>query len=156
MNLELRLAALVSEMVRAIQILHAHIGRRADLTTVEKSTIVGAINEIDSVVLVGGFTLPPEVETQIQEFKNTIIAGASPTYDTFQKIYNAMQSANASLILILAGLTARVRFDVPQSLQEIHKRNAVQSIGGVSQSDIGTDYDLAGRLREQVDAALLV
>jgi hypothetical protein len=136
------------------------IGSLPALTTTQKTSLVGAINEldaaIDAAVAAAGAQIDDaavtsatktwsinKVKVELQAQKDAILGGAGAAFDTLQELAAALGSDGNFAATINTALAKRVRFDAVQTLTGPEKIQALSNIGGVSTSEIGnpdTDF----------------
>lgn len=145
--------------------LMAVIGLRSNLTTTEKGTIVGAINEVKAQVSANGATINDTTPTNASTFssnkiesrltetraalKGEILGTVSPAMDTLQEIIAIINSndteADTALAALLTSVGNKVAFDTnTQGLTAPQKQNARTNIGAYSLDD-AVALDLAAR-----------
>lgn len=147
------------------------MGLLSSLTTIEKSSLVAAINEINAKTAGAGAQIDDvtarsttvysssKVVSAIAEaraaLKTEILGGAGATVDTLQEIATLLANSDIDDDNAIAALTTalgnRVRFDAPQTLTAPQKVQANANIGSVSLAQFG---DPAATYRDVFLAAL--
>lgn len=124
----------------------ARQGNLANLTTTEKTSIVGALNELKT--LIGGTINDNQTGTAstysaakinqlISQAKSDIIGGAGAAFDTLKEIADLLSGEDNAISALNAAIANRLRVDAAQSLTEPQKTQARTNIGAVGTSDIG-------------------
>lgn len=161
MSLQTRLAALAQAIATDIKALTANQGSLAALTTVAKSSLVAAINElqgeIDALAAGAGSILDSastgdtahtwsanKILAELNQLKSDIIAGAPTAYDTLLEISNKLSSDDTAITGLLTAVGNRVSFDTAQSLTTPQQLQACQNIGlGDPETDLVAAYTAA-------------
>lgn len=139
----------------------ARQGNLANLSTTEKSSLVGALNELktaigsainDNQTGTSSTYSAAKINQLIAQAKSDIIGGADSAHDTLVEIQNLMNAEDGLLASLNAALGNRVRFDAAQNLTNPQKVQAIANIGAVSSSDIG---DVNANFVAVFEAALL-
>ena len=153
MSLQTRIESLVIRIAQEFNTLNGKTGTLASLTTTDKSSLVAAINELQSAVLSGtgiddanvALTTTyssTKIVTLLDTLKAEILGGADAAYDTLVEIQQLLQDGTSGLDALLAAVNNRVRFDAAQTLTAPEQAQARSNIGAVSASDVGdTDTD---------------
>ena len=153
MSLQTRIESLVIRIAQEFNTLNGKTGTLASLTTTDKSSLVAAINELQSAVLSGtgiddanvALTTTyssTKIVTLLDTLKAEILGGADAAYDTLVEIQQLLQDGTSGLDALLAAVNNRVRFDGVQSLTVAEQLQARSNIGAVAASDVGnTDTD---------------
>lgn len=134
--------------------LHEKIGVLGNLSTTEKTSLVLAINELntalgkidvssvidDTQVLAdktySSSKIASEITAAAQQVKNDLLNGAGEAYDTLKELADLIQT-NASAIEALEALAAgHVRYDEPQTITDEQKTQARGNIGAASAADL--------------------
>lgn len=105
MSLVTRITALINSIATDIKDVYAKIGNLSSLQTTNKSSLVGAINELKSSgglqindttpstsTTFSGTAIDNKIATAKTEVKNEILGGASAAYDTLQEIQAQMEA----------------------------------------------------------------
>lgn len=154
MSLQTRIESLVIRIAQEFNTLNSKTGTLANLTTTDKSSLVAAINELQSAVLSGtgiddanvALTTTyssSKIVTLLDTFKAEILGGADAAYDTLVEIQQLLQDGTSGLDALLAAVNNRVRFDAAQTLTVIEQQQARENIGAIALSAIGdadTDF----------------
>lgn len=174
MSMETRITAALQLIGADIKALNVARGSLGDLTTVDKTSIVLAINEIVTAVatLTAGAAgiddlagngdvsvtwsadkIYDSIETAKQAVTNSLVNGAAAALDTLNELATALGNDPAFATTIADGLALRVRVDAVQSFTGLQQTQARTNIGAVAQADfdelvtaIGdTDTDFAAQ-----------
>jgi len=154
MSLQTRIESLVIRIAQEFNTLNSKTGTLANLTTTDKSSLVAAINELQSAVLSGtgiddanvALTTTyssSKIVTLLDTLKAEILGGADAAYDTLVEIQQLLQDGTSGLDALLAAVNNRVRFDAAQTLTVIEQQQARENIGAIALSAIGdadTDF----------------
>jgi len=154
MSLQTRIESLVIRIAQEFNTLNGKTGTLASLTTTDKSSLVAAINELQSAVLSGtgiddanvALTTTyssTKIVTLLDTLKAEILGGADAAYDTLVEIQQLLQDGTSGLDALLAAVNNRVRFDAAQTLTVIEQQQARSNIGAVALTAIGdvdTDF----------------
>ena len=138
------------------------IGTLPNLTTTEKTSLVGAINELDAKVAslqnataINDSTNASTTETYsvtkilssiqnaVNALKNDLVNGAGSALDTFKELADAINNDSTFAQTLALGLGKKVDFSQVQSLTLAEKLQARTNIGAVGLADIGdtsTDF----------------
>ena len=105
MSLLTRITALINSIATDIKDVYAKIGNLSTLQTTNKSSLVGAINELKSSgglqindstpstsTTFSGTAINNKIATAKTEVKNEILGSASAAYDTLQEIQAQMEA----------------------------------------------------------------
>ena len=105
MSLLTRITALINSIATDIKDVYAKIGNLSSLQTTNKSSLVGAINELKSSgglqindttpstsTTFSGTAINSKIATAKTEVKNEILGGASAAYDTLKEIQAQMEA----------------------------------------------------------------
>lgn len=156
---EERLSALATQVGTDVKLLITNMGDLTALSTVAKTTLVAAINElqgalgslIDDTANDGAtgatwsankiFDELAALKTQI---KDELVNGASAAMDTLQEISAALNDDPNFATTIVAGLNNRLRFDEAQTLTTAQRLQACTNIGiGNPDTDLVAIYTAA-------------
>lgn len=133
------------------------------LTTIDKSNLVSAINEINakpgsSIVIDDVVPSTTKVyssaktATEIAGAVAALVNSAPSTLDTIGEVAAELSNNSDAVTALFTAVGFRVRFDAPQALTTPQKQQALENIGGVSAAELGwIDTDLAAAF----EAALL-
>ncbi|UQN10343.1 hypothetical protein [Deinococcus sp. QL22] len=152
MTLAAKLTALATAVGVDIKALITTRGNLAALTTTEKTTLVGAINEIKAAVAsASGINDAASSSTSsyssskvidlLTTLENKLTGGASSALDTLGEIEARLGTDQTALGNLLTAVGNRVRFDDVQSLTAPQQAQARANIGAASAADTG---DAAG------------
>ena len=150
MSLQTRIESLVIRIAQEFNTLNGKTGTLASLTTTDKSSLVAAINELQSAVLSGtgiddanvALTTTyssTKIVTLLDTLKAEILGGADAAYDTLVEIQQLLQDGTSGLDALLAAINNRVRFDAAQTLTVIEQQQARSNIGAIELTAIGDD-----------------
>lgn len=154
MSLQTRIESLVIRIAQEFNTLNGKTGTLASLTTTDKSSLVAAINELQSAVVSGtgiddanvALTTTyssTKIVTLLDMLKAEILGGADAAYDTLIEIQQLLQDGTSGLDALLAAINNRVRFDAAQTLTVIEQQQARENIGAIALAAIGdadTDF----------------
>lgn len=135
-------------------------GNLTALTTVQKTSLVAAINEVQAGLKSVDLTAlindaagagvvdktwsADKIVSALSNLKSEIIAGAPEAYDTLQEIAAYLAANDGSLNALLTAINNRVRFDAAQVLTPAQKLQACQNIGvGDPEVDLVAAYTQA-------------
>ena len=113
MSLQTRIESLVIRIAQEFNTLNSKTGTLASLTTTDKSSLVAAINELQSAVLSGtgiddanvALTTTyssSKIVTLLDTLKAEILGGADAAYDTLVEIQQLLQDGTSGLDALLA------------------------------------------------------
>ena len=149
MSLQTQLTAVVQQIARDVKTLLAQDGNLNALSTIEKASLVAAINEvnehlnnlIDDAALAGNTThtySADKILTLFNTFKSDILGeGVSAAYDQLVEIQNFLQGNDTAIGNLLTAVSNRVRFDDAQSLTNEQQAQARANIGAASAAAVG-------------------
>jgi len=154
MSLQTRIESLVIRIAQEFNTLNGKTGTLASLTTTDKSSLVAAINELQSAVVSGtgiddanvALTTTyssTKIVTLLDTLNAEILGGADAAYDTLIEIQQLLQDGTSGLDALLAAINNRVRFDAAQTLTVIEQQQARENIGAIALAAIGdadTDF----------------
>lgn len=153
MSLQSRIDSLVIRLAQEFNTLNGKTGLLADLATTHKSSLVGAINELQAAVSaatsiddvnigLNSTYSSSKIVSLLDTLKADILGGADAAYDTLVEIQQLLQDGSTGLDALLLAVNNRVRFDAAQNLTASEQAQARTNIGAVSSADIGnTDTD---------------
>jgi capsid protein len=153
MSLATRIESLVIRVAQEFNDVRAKAGHLASLTTTDKSSLVAAINELqtavqsataidDNQIAASSTYSSTKIVSLLDALKADILGGADAAYDTLLEIQQLLQSGTTGLDALLAAVNLRVRFDGEQTLNAAQQAQARSNIGAVAASDVGdTDTD---------------
>ena len=139
MSLQTRIESLVIRIAQEFNTLNGKTGTLASLTTTDKSSLVAAINELQSAVVSGtgiddanvALTTTyssTKIVTLLDTLNAEILGGADAAYDTLIEIQQLLQDGTSGLDALLAAINNRVRFDAAQTLTVIEQQQARENI----------------------------
>lgn len=148
MSLQTQLNSFVLRVAQEFNTAKERTGNLSALTTVNKSSLVAAINELQAQVSASSDIDDSQVSTSTTYSSNKIVAlldalkadilgGADAAYDTLLEIQQALTSSSSGLDALLAAINHRVRFDAAQTLTVSEQAQARTNIGAVGTTDIG-------------------
>lgn len=153
MSLATRIESLVIRVAQEFNDVRAKAGHLASLTTTDKSSLVAAINELqtavqsataidDNQIAASSTYSSTKIVSLLDALKADILGGADAAYDTLVEIQQLLQSGTTGLDALLTAINLRVRFDAAQTLTVAEQLQARTNIGAVAASDVGdTDTD---------------
>lgn len=164
---EAEIKLFATEVGTQLKGLRTLMGLLSSLTTVEKSNLVAAINEVNAKTAGAGAQIDDvtartttvysssRTEARITEataaLKTDILGGAGPTVDTLKEIADILATSGSDVAALTTALSKRVRFDAAQTLTAPEKIQANANIGSVSLAQFG---DPAATYRDVFLAAL--
>lgn len=163
MSLSTNILDFATRVATEIKSVRSTIGSLAGLSTTDKTTIVGAVNEVRALVVASKTVIDDAVAststvwsssrtdsaitTATQAVRNDILGGAGAAYDTLQELRDLLATvdtdADSAIAAINTALGNRVRFDEAQTLTALQMLTARTNIDAVSATDVGstsTDY----------------
>lgn len=125
-------------------------GDKTSLTTTDKTTLVAAINELNTLLsstteildsATAGNTTKTwsadKIITELNATKTAILNGAPAAYDTLLEIANKLASDDGVTAGLLTSIGNKVAYDQAQSLTTPQKAQAIANIGAISAADVG-------------------
>lgn len=131
MTLQARLESLLARLATEFKTIRSQIGALDALSTNEKSSLVGAINDLRSqLAAIGGGTgggtggaviddgnlggtattlSASKISALLDALRSDLVGGADAAFDTLKELQDAVQSDQTGLAQVLAALDARVR-----------------------------------------------
>lgn len=160
MSLQARLNTLIQAIGTDTKAILTSRGTMASLTTTEKTNLVGAINElktlidgvvvgaiIDDAAIVGDVThvfSADKVLAQLAALKAEILGGASAAWDTLQEIATWAETNDTAISGLLTAVGNRVSYADVQSLTAPQQAQACANIGvGDPETDLVAIYNTA-------------
>ena len=154
MSLQARLESLVVRVAQEFNALNVKTGALNALNTLDKSSLVAAINELKSALQstslisdtqVGLSTTysSSKIVAALDALKADILGGADSAFDTLLELQQAQQNDQSGIAALTASIERRVRFDAAQTLTAAEQAQARANIGAVASSEIGnpdTDF----------------
>lgn len=143
MTFEQRAVALAQGIGGSVRTLLHDLGELAALTTTNKESLVGAINElkqtlgaIDLTALISDGTTTTENAWSVDKIiaaltaaKQDIIDGAPQAYDTLKEISDYLAANDVTIGSLLTDIGSTVRYDASQSLLGAEQFQACDNIG---------------------------
>lgn len=153
-NFTTRVTELATATGTKLKELHAKIGPMINLTTVEKASIVGAINEIvadlasleaasgaqiddDAVAAADKTWSVNKIKVELQVVKDALLGGVGTAFDTLKELADALGNDPNLSQTLLNDIGKRVRFDAPQALTAGEKSQARENMGAQAADEIG-------------------
>ena len=162
MSLEVELSRFAQAVGLDVSTLLTKVGNLNALTTAQKSSLVGALNEVRQLALDaantggGGSEIDDagtgaavtwsaqKIAAEITEAIDALVAGAPSALDTLHELATALQDQDSAVSALTNSLSNRVRFDAPQTLTEAQQVQACQNIGvGDPTVDLVAAYNAA-------------
>lgn len=158
MTLETKIRDLATAVATEINTIRTERGALASLSTTEKASIVGAINELktaidsvssatinDAVTATDSVWSSTKVNSEISTAVSDLVNGAPGALDTLAELATALTGNDSDIAGILTSLSNRVRTDTAaQGLDATAQGNARTNIGAQSSAAVGnTDRDFA-------------
>jgi len=150
-TLEERVVFLAKAIGSDVKGLSASIGKLNDLATAEKTSLVGAINELASnVVAAGGSEIDDgaaststnrtysaaKITSVVSEAITALVGGAPELFDTLKEIADELAKNPGALDAILAQLENKLSIDKEQTLTAEQKAFGLGNLGAVSQAEL--------------------
>ena len=164
MSLVSQVSSLATRIGTEFKTLRATLGSNASLTTTDKATLVGAINEVATAVGSAGATINDTTPSTITVYSSTktdaqisaataaLVASAPGALDTLDELAAALGDDANFAATTATSIGNRVRYDAAQSLTGPQQTQARANIGaGTSNLVIGTG---AGTAAEGNDSRL--
>lgn len=173
MSLDNKALALATAVGADIKILIDTVGTLGDLSTVDKTSLVGAVNELqsdfqaildlqttnnDSIDDLAGAGIlnktwsADKIISALEQVKNEIIAGAPEAYDTLQEIAAYLTANTQNINDLLTNLAGTVRYDDVQSLTDVQQQQSCTNIGiGSKDVDARSSYLIASDINTFID-----
>lgn len=157
MSLTSRIGELITAVGADIKNLQTTRGTMAGLATTEKTNLVGALNELKTLVdgASGGAISDAEtdtdttwssskINTSINAAISALVAGAPGTLDTLNELAIELADQDSVAAALTTAVGNRVRFDAAQTLDSTQKAQANTNMGSLSLVNSGNpDTDLA-------------
>lgn len=159
MSLENRIVALAQAIGADVKVLTSKQGDLTSLSTVAKTNLVEAINEIhaalgnkiddlagdgDTTVTWSADKIFDTIEAAKLAVKNDLIDGSAGALDTLKELAVALGNDPNFAVTIATELGSRVRFDAEQTLTAAQKLQACTNIGiGNPEVDLAVVYSTA-------------
>lgn len=111
--------------------LESNQGDLTTLTTTQKATLVGAINELKAAVtsIPSDVVTRPEMTTAVNDALNGIIDGAPQAWDTFKEFADYVAADQTAATAMLESLAKRVRVDAAQTFTVAEKDQGCENLG---------------------------
>ncbi len=157
MSLATRLTSAFQSIAADIKNLLSTRGNLSSLTTTDKTSLVNAINEVNSLVgsiaeiddeAVSSSTTKTysanKLTTLLNDLKDEILGGAGSAYDTLQEIQTLLEGDDTAISGLLTAVNNRIAYDATQSLNSTQKLTACNNIGiGDPEIDLVSIYNTA-------------
>lgn len=150
MSLTTQISNLAVRIATECKSIRATTGDKTTLTTTNKTSLVAAINELQSSLSVAAGILDSagagdtthtwsadKIITAISAAKADLINGAPAAYDTLLEIANELSTNGGAITGLLTAVGNRVAFDQAQTLTAPQKAQAISNIGAISAADVG-------------------
>lgn len=148
MSLQNQISNLAVRIGTECKSIRATIGNVNSLSTTDKTSLVAAVNELNTVLSQASQILDTATNTaytwsaskiisEITLVKSQILDGAPAAYDTLIEIANKLSQDSDSIGALLTAVGNKVAYDQAQTLTTAQKSQALENIGGVSTTDIG-------------------
>ena len=114
-------------------------GDLTTLTTTEKTTLVGALNELKTGLTAVTSTAidAATVQGMIDTGITALVNGAPDALNTLNEIAAALAEDQTALDGILSALAKRVRVDAVQNFTDVEKTQGRDNIGAAASADVG-------------------
>lgn len=137
----------IKQVGQDIATLKNRLGQLTNLSTTEKNSLVGAVNELKATIdtksggatINDASTLATEVysaakvieiiNTAKSDIKNDLVNGSSAALDTFYEFAAALNNDPTFATTVANALNNRLRFDAVQSLTTAQKQMAASNLG---------------------------
>lgn len=159
MTLQTNLQSLISAVATDIKSLTTKQGNLANLTTTEKTNLVGALNElktaissVDLTALLADTTASAtnktwsidKIKSEISGSINALVNGAPAALDTLKELADLLSSNDSAINSLVTSVSNRVRFDAAQTLTAEQQAQACTNIGiGNPETDLAAAYAAA-------------
>lgn len=162
MTLETRIIALANAIGADVKTLTANAGSLSALTTVAKTSLVAAINELvtatssagaqindtagngDTLVTWSADKIYDSIEAAKTAVTNSLVNGAAATLDTLNELAAALNNDPSFSTTIATQIANRVRYDAAQTLTLGQQQQACANIGvGDPDRDLAAAYATA-------------
>jgi hypothetical protein len=159
MTLQTNLQSLISAVATDIKSLTTKQGNLANLTTTEKTNLVGALNElktaissVDLTALLADTTASAtnktwsidKIKSEISASINALVNGAPAALDTLKELADLLSSNDSAINSLVTSVSNRVRFDAAQTLTTEQQAQACTNIGiGNPETDLAAAYAAA-------------
>lgn len=160
MSLAVRISQLAQAIATDIKTLLAGQGNLAALTTVQKGSVVAAINELKQSVEAAQAAAGAQIAdtasdvehtwsaakiiAQLNQIKSDIVNGAPAAYDTLVEVATKLASDDGAIAGLLTAVGNRVSFADAQTLTAQQQAQACANIGvGDPETDFVTAYTTA-------------
>ena len=157
MTQQARITALAQAIATDIKTILINQGSLAALTTTQKGSLVGAINELKSLVDASGSPINDALGTSLTKtysidkiialialVKSEILGGVSAAFDTLLELQNQLGSDGTNISNLLTAVGNRIRFDAAQSLTAQQITQACANLGlGEPDTDLLAIYNAA-------------
>ncbi len=159
MSLETRIIALANAIGADVKTLTANAGSLSALTTVAKTSLVAAINELvtatssagaqindtagngDTLVTWSADKIFDSIEAAKTAVTNSLVGGASAALDTLNELAAALNNDPSFSTTIATQIANRVRYDAAQTLTLPQQQQACANIGvGDPDRDLAAAY----------------
>lgn len=150
MSLTTQISNLAVRVATECKSIRATTGDKTTLTTTNKTSLVAAINELQSALGTAAGILDSagagdtthtwsadKIITAIAAAKSELINGAPAAYDTLLEIANELSTNGGAITGLLTAVGNRVAFDQAQTLTAPQKAQAIANIGAISAADVG-------------------
>lgn len=150
MSLTTQISNLAVRVATECKSIRATTGDKTTLTTTNKTSLVAAINELQSSLGTAAGILDSagagdtthtwsadKIITAISAAKADLINGAPAAYDTLLEIANELSTNGGAITGLLTAVGNRVAFDQAQTLTAPQKAQAIANIGAISAADVG-------------------
>jgi hypothetical protein len=162
MSLETRIIALANAIGADVKTLTANAGSLSALTTVAKTSLVAAINELAAATASAGAQINDaagngnttvtwsadkiydSIEAAKTAVTNSLVGGAAAALDTLNELAAALNNDPSFSTTIATQIANRVRYDAAQTLTLVQQQQACANIGvGDPDRDLAAAYATA-------------
>lgn len=138
------------ELATNIRALQDEKGQNSTLTTADKATLVGAINEvkaaldtlanstvIDDAATGADVTLSAaEIISRLETLREDILGGAGAAFDTLQELQVFAEANEGAAASLAAAQVKRVRVDAAQPFTPVEQAQGRDNIGAAAAADL--------------------
>lgn len=125
----------------------AKIGDLGTLTTTQRASLVGALNELktgidaavkidDAKTQVGTTWSSTKINSAINAAISALVSGAPEALDTIKEVADAINTNKDAITALQKIAAGHVKFDAAQTLNDTQKQQARENIGAVSAAEV--------------------
>ena len=156
MSLQTNLTTAFTNVGTQFKLVRTSIGTLSSLATTDKSSLVAAINEVNTKTASAGASINDttasgttvyssnKTNAQVAAAVANLVASAPTTLDTLKELSDALGGDAAFATTVTTALGNRLRFDAAQTLTAPQKVQGNANLGSASLVDVGDpNYDFA-------------